>query len=213
MPIARIPFTFILAPHYHPALAYLAPFRKALPFRTMFNVLGPLINPARPRGMVLGVAEKELGAPFARSLSQGGVERALVVCGAEGLDELSCAGPTHVWELRDGKVEQFNLSPADFGLPTHPLSAVAGGTPTENAATFKALLTSGADIPQSLTPVLDFVLLNASALLVVSGIAKDYKDGVRLAKESVVSGKAWDALAQFRDAGREAAAAVKSAKS
>jgi anthranilate phosphoribosyltransferase len=206
MPIARVPFTFILAPHYHPSLAYLAPFRKALPFRTMFNVLGPLINPAFPRGMVLGVAEKELGAPFARSLASGGVERALVVCGAERLDELSCAGPTHIWELRDGKMEKYDLSPADFGLPAHPLTAVAGGTPDENAATFKTLLTSGADIPDALTPVLDFVLINASALLVVAGIATDWKDGVERARRSVTSGQAWDALAQFRDAGRAAAA-------
>jgi anthranilate phosphoribosyltransferase len=206
MPLARIPFTFILAPHYHPALAYIAPFRKALPFRTMFNVLGPLINPARPRGMVLGVAEKELGGPFIRSLANGGVERALVVCGAEGLDELSCAGPTHVWELKNGEVSEHMLHPTeDFGLPCHPLSAVAGGNPAENATTFRALLTSGANIPDRLRPVLDFVLINASALLVVAGVASDYKDGVRIAQESIHTGKAWSALEQFRDAGKTSA--------
>ncbi|PPQ72511.1 hypothetical protein CVT26_004026 [Gymnopilus dilepis] len=205
MPIPRVPFTFILAPHYHPALASIAPYRKALPFRTMFNVLGPLINPARPKGMVLGVAEPEIGSTFAHSLEEGGVERALVVCGFERLDEISCAGPTHVWELKDGKVTEKVVKPEDFGLPAHPLTAVGGGSPEENAATFKTLLTSGHNIPDKLIPVLDFVLMNASALLVVAGIAKDFKEGAALARESVTSGKAWEALSIFREAGRKAA--------
>ena len=205
-PLPRIPFTFILAPHYHPALAALAPHRKALPFRTMFNVLGPLINPACPHGMVLGVAEPEIGPTFAASLGEGSVKRALVVCGFERLDEISCAGPTHAWELRDGTVTPCVLRPADFGLPEHPLSAVSGGSPLENAATFNTLLTSGPDIPAALVPVLDFVLLNASALLVVAGVAKDYVEGTNLARESVTSGKAWEALNTFRESTRRAAA-------
>lgn len=206
MPIDRVPFTFILAPHYHPAMASIAPYRKALPFRTMFNVLGPLINPARPRGMVLGVAEPELGATFATSLREGGVERGLVVCGFERLDEISCAGKTHAWQLKeDGSITQTTLAPEDFGLPSHPLATVAGGTPDENAEVFRTLLTSGEDIPEKLIPVLDFVLMNASALLVVAGIAEDYVHGTQLARESVKSGKAWLALETFRDAGRKAA--------
>lgn len=203
-PISKIPFTFILAPHYHPALAMIAPYRKSLPFRTLFNVLGPLINPARPRGMVLGVADRELGPTFAQSLRDGGVERALVVCGAEGLDEISCAGDTYAWQLKDGKITEITLHPDLFGLPVHPLSSVAGGTPTENAGTFRALLNSGSDIPESLMPVLHFVLLNASALLVVAGLASDFKEGVALAMNSITSGCAWNALVAFRTAGREA---------
>ncbi|KAH7885067.1 glycosyl transferase family, a/b domain-containing protein [Phlebopus sp. FC_14] len=210
MPIARVPFAFILAPHYHPSLAMIAPHRKALPFRTLFNILGPLINPARPKGMVLGVAERELGFPFATSLRDGGVERALVVCGAEGLDEISCAGDTWAWELKDGRVTETKLHPEQFGLSVHPLTSVSGGTPVENAATFKTLLTSGDDIPESLTPVLHFVLLNASALLVVAGQASDYKDGVRRAMESITSGAAWKALEAFRDGGRVAVSKVES---
>ncbi|KAG2341593.1 anthranilate phosphoribosyltransferase [Suillus weaverae] len=203
-PISKVPFTFILAPHYHPALAMIAPYRKSLPFRTLFNVLGPLINPARPRGMVLGVAERELGPTFVQSLHEGGVERALVVCGAEGLDEISCAGDTYAWQLVDGKITETTLHPDLFGLSIHPLASVAGGTPTENAGTFKALLNSGNNIPESLTPVLHFVLLNASALLVVAGLASDFKEGVALAMDSITSGSAWDALLVFRNAGREA---------
>ncbi|KAG2346705.1 anthranilate phosphoribosyltransferase [Suillus weaverae] len=203
-PISKVPFTFILAPHYHPALAMIAPYRKSLPFRTLFNVLGPLINPAHPRGMVLGVADRELGPTFAQSLRDGGVERALVVCGAEGLDEISCAGDTYAWQLEDGKITEIKLHPDLFGLSVHPLSSVAGGTPTENAGTFRALLNSGNDIPESLMPVLQFVLLNASALLVVAGLASDFKEGVALAMNSITSGRAWDALVAFRTAGREA---------
>ncbi|EIM86242.1 anthranilate phosphoribosyltransferase TrpD [Stereum hirsutum FP-91666 SS1] len=205
MPISRIPFTFILAPHYHPSLAFLAPYRKSLPFRTMFNVLGPLINPANPRGMVLGVAERELGMTFAHSLQDSGVERALVVCGAEGLDEISCAGDTYVWELKSGQISETRINPTMFGLKAHLLAEVAGGTPEENSRTFRELLRSGSDIPERLTAVLDFVLMNASALLVVAGVAKDYIEGTKLARESIVSGKAWEALETFRKEGERVA--------
>lgn len=210
MPIPRVPFTFILAPHYHPALAFIAPYRKLLPFRTMFNILGPLINPARPRGMVLGVAEREIGYTFAQSLRDGGVERALVVCGYEGIDEISCAGPTWGWELIDGKISEKTLHPEQFGLKVHPLTAVVGGSPQDNAETFKALLNSGEKIPESLTPVLDFVLMNASALLVVAGLADNYVQGTEMAMKSITSGKAWAALENFREAGRVAAAKLSS---
>lgn len=165
----------------------------------MFNILGPLINPANPHGMVLGVAEPELGNTFAQSLRDGGVQRALVVCGAESLDEISCAGDTHAWELRDGTITKKTLHPSQFGLPVHPLSP--GGTPDENAQTLKTLLTSGSAIPAELKPLLDFVLLNTSALLVVAGLASDYTAGVELAMKSITEGKAWEALQTFRESG------------
>lgn len=202
-PIPRIPFTFIMAPHYHPSLAFIAPYRKVLPFRTMFNVLGPLINPARPRGMVLGVAEREIGHTFAQSVRDGGVERALVVCGYEGLDEISCAGPTWAWELKDGNITEKTLHPEQFGLEVHPLASVAGGSPADNASTFKKLLTSGEQIPEELTPLLHFVLMNSSALLVVAGLADDYIQGTKMAMKSITSGTAWKALEHFRDAGMQ----------
>ncbi|TRM68558.1 glycosyl transferase family, a/b domain-containing protein [Schizophyllum amplum] len=208
-PIPKIPFTFILAPHYHPALAHLAPYRKALPFRTMFNVLGPLLNPAKPKGMVLGVAEKEIGETFARSVKEGGVQRAMVVCGYEGLDEISCASPTRVWMFDSAKEQQIRettVSPADFGLKAHPLADVAGTSPEANAHTFERLLRrQGTEVEADLLPVLDFVLMNASALLVVAGVAKDFKEGVAVARASVVNGKAWEALEIFREQGQKAA--------
>jgi len=204
MSIARVPFTFILAPHYHPSLAFITPYRKSLPFRTMFNILGPLINPARPRGMVLGIVEPELGETFANSLRDGGVERALVVCGYDRVDKISCAGPTWAWELKDGKITEQTLHPELFGLDVHPLASVSGGSSQENADTVVKMLTSGDKIPEYLTPVLHLVLMNCSALLVVAGIARDYAEGTRLALESVTSGRAWAALETFRDAGKAA---------
>lgn len=174
----------------------------------MFNILGPLINPARPHGMVVGVAEKELGETFAMSLRDGGVQRALVVCGKEGLDEISCAGETWAWELRHGQISEITLHPRRFGLEVHPLKDVVGGTPEENAQTFTTLLTSGDRIPEHLTPILHFVLLNAAALLYVAGVAADFEEGARLALESIHSGKAWEALQKFKIEGQRAAESI-----
>lgn len=155
--------------------------------------------------MVLGVAERELGMTFAHSLQDSGVERALVVCGAEGLDEISCAGDTYVWDLKEGEITETKINPKMFGLKAHLLAEVAGSTPEENSKTFRELLRSGEDIPERLTSVLDFVLMNASALLVVAGVAKDYLEGTKLARESIVSGKAWEALETFRKEGERVA--------
>ena len=178
----------------------------------MFNVLGPLINPARPKGMVLGICEPELGATFAQSLLDGGVEKALIVCGVERLDEISCAGPTRVWELSKqvdgkGKIIEYLVDPVnDFGLPIHPLEDVVGHAPEENARVFARLIDPAQGLPpyadremiKKDTAITDFVLINASALLVVAGIAKDFKHGVEMARESIASGKAWQALQTFR---------------
>lgn len=162
--------------------------------------------------MVLGVSERELGETFARSLREGGVERAFVVCGKDpvaGLDEVSCAGETWGWELSaNGEIKKITIHPRDFGLPVHPLTSVAGGSPSENAQTFTTLLTSGENIPENLIPVLDFVLMNAAVLLVVSGVAKDFREGAELARKSVVSGKAWEALELFKREGVRLAAAA-----
>ena len=179
-----------------------------LPFRTIFNILGPLVNPARPQGMIVGVAEPWLGAVFARAIRDGGVKRGLVVCGKERLDEISCAGETDAWQLHEsGEITTLTLHPRMFGLPTHPLSAVSGGDAEENAQIFEQLLNPinrQDHIPQKLQPILDFVLINAGALLVVSGLAQDWKHGSDLARESALGGKAWGAFVQFQEAGKQA---------
>ena len=117
--------------------------------------------------MVLGVAKHEIGSAFTQSL-HGGVERALVICGYEKLDKIRCTGPTWAWELKDGKITKMTLTSEDFGLEEHPLPTVAGGNGQENAATLKQLLMSRKNIPGDLVPILD------SALLVVTGLAKDH---------------------------------------
>jgi anthranilate phosphoribosyltransferase len=140
-------------------------------------------------------------------LRDEGVARALVVCGADGLDEISCTGDTWAWSLTpDGNIVEAVLHPAQFGLDTHPLTAVSGGRASENAATLTTLLTSREEVLEELRPVLEFVLLNAAALLVVAGVARDFKDGVGLARESIASGAAWKALETFRESGQTAMA-------
>ncbi|KAK6906570.1 anthranilate phosphoribosyltransferase [Kwoniella mangroviensis CBS 10435] len=209
------PFLFLFAPHYHPSLAHIAPIRRNLNFRTIFNVLGPLINPARPQRMLLGVAKQELGDTFAEVLRLLNVERALVVCGKEGLDEISPAGETWTWWLENGQITKGSIHPTeDFGLPLHSLSSVRGSTPDLNALTFQSIMSNSpapphlsspasADSP-SLDTIRDYVLLNAAALLHVSGKAKSWKEGVEIARETIESGGALAAFEGFRDASKKA---------
>ncbi|WVQ63349.1 anthranilate phosphoribosyltransferase [Kwoniella botswanensis] len=209
------PFLFLFAPHYHPSLAHIAPIRRNLNFRTIFNVLGPLINPARPQRMLLGVAKQELGDTFAEVLRLLNVERALVVCGKEGLDEISPAGETWTWWLENGQITKGSIHPTeDFGLPLHSLSSVRGSTPDLNALTFQSIMSNSpapphlsspasADSP-SLDTIRDYVLLNAAALLHVSGKARSWKEGVDIAREAIESGGALAAFEGFRDASKKA---------
>lgn len=127
-------FSFLFAQLYHPALAPLGPIRRSLGFPTIFNVLGPLINPAKPQRCILGVHSYYLGRIFAEALRKRGTERAWIVCGQEGLDEISPAGRTDVWELRDGQISEFTVGPEDFGLERHPLEHVGSWSADENAA-------------------------------------------------------------------------------
>lgn len=168
--------------------------------------------------MVLGVARKELGDTFAEVLRILKVERALVVCGKEGLDEISPAGETWAWELTSGEIKTYSLHPTrDFGLPLHPLSSVRGSTPELNALTFKSLLTpSATSVPPShlssppgpdspsIDTIYDYVLLQSAALLRISGRAKDYKEGVQIARDTIESGAAMRAFEGFKKASTEA---------
>ncbi|BGP56833.1 hypothetical protein JCM8202_006021 [Rhodotorula sphaerocarpa] len=191
------PFLFLFAPLYHPAMVRVAPVRKQLGFPTVFNALGPLINPAKPKAVIVGVHSRYLGPIFAEALRITGVERAWVVCGAEGLDEISPAGETFVWDLRDGKITERTTHPSAFGLTPTPLSTVAGGTPLENSLTLVRLLDN--ELPPT-DPIENFVVLNAAALLLVAGKATDEKHGVELARESIRNGKAKEAIEKFRKA-------------
>ncbi|KAI8909051.1 glycosyl transferase family, a/b domain-containing protein [Gorgonomyces haynaldii] len=187
-------FCFLFAQMYHPAMKFVSGPRRELGVRTIFNLLGPLTNPAKPKRMVVGVFAKQVGAIMAQALYLSGVERAWVVHGALGLDEISPEGKTIVWDLTsDGTIQEKEISPSDFGLQEHPLESVRGGDANHNAQLMQQLLSS-----QLQGPILDFVLLNSAALLFVNGKANDLKEGVRLARESISSGKALQQLEIFK---------------
>lgn len=187
-------------------MAALAPHRKTLPFRTLFNVIGPLINPSQPKGMILGVAETGLGLVFAQTLQAIGVQRAMVVCGDEQLDEISIAGPTHTWSFSGSStIREETISPQDFGIPSHPLSEVAGASAADNALILWKLLTPESNLPlpsnvtSSLEAIKDFILINAAALLFVAGVVQSYREGVEQARQSISEGKALLTLKLFID--------------
>ncbi|KAI8826839.1 glycosyl transferase family, a/b domain-containing protein [Fimicolochytrium jonesii] len=202
-------FCFLFSQKFHPAMKYVAAARKELGVRTIFNLLGPLSSPARPTRVVVGVHTPSLGPMMAESLRLSGVTRAWVVCGAMGLDEISPEGATHVWSLTEsGAVEEGIVTPADFGLEGGPLRDVVGGGKRENARLMREVLRDPTAISSSETPttsehtrkaITDFILLNVAALLYVAGKAPSLVAAVELARESINSGKAWEALVAFRD--------------
>lgn len=175
---------FMMAPMHHPAMAHVGPVRAELGTRTIFNILGPLTNPAGVKRQLTGAFSADLLRPMAETLGQLGSERAWIVHGSDGTDELSIAGSSAVAELSDGTVAEREVHPEDAGLPVHPFEAILGGSPEENGRAFRALLggESGA--------YRDAVLLNAAAALVIAGVAPDLKAGVERAAESIDSGAA-----------------------
>jgi len=175
---------FMMAPMHHPAMKHVMPTRTELGTRTIFNVLGPLTNPAGVRRQLTGAFSAELIRPMAETLAALGTEAAWLVHGADGTDEISIAGPTSVAALENGRIEMREIHPEDAGLPAHPFEAILGGTPAENAAALSALL-DGAEGAYR-----DAVLLNAAAALVVAGKAQDLREGVEMARESIDSGAA-----------------------
>ncbi|KAJ5086649.1 hypothetical protein NUU61_007956 [Penicillium alfredii] len=240
-------YAFLFAPNFHPAMMYADVVRRGLGFRTIFNLMGPLANPVEwaLEARVVGVAYQSLGPMFAEALRQSGAKKALVVCGEEDMDEISCAGKTNCWRLSEYpnpaykelptvqqsgssdeeenprtlvKLDIFQLHPSDFGLPTHPLSAVYGRKmPKDNAAKLMSILRD--ELPRD-DPIVEFVLMNVAALLVTSGICEAdtsnmgpgddgnvitergpgggrWKEGVRRARWAIQSGQALQCLEQF----------------
>lgn len=236
-------YTFLYAPNFHPGMKYAATVRRELGLRTIFNLMGPLANPVEQHieARLVGVAYQELGPVFAQALLLSGARKALVVCGQEDLDEISCAGKTNCWLLRESpnpkyqgdlgadedddtsddesdprylvKVEKFEVGPADFGLPSHPLSEVGGGKlPKQNAAVLMSILRNERSRDD---PILHFVLMNIAALLVVSGacdadtcesgeVIKEtgpaglrWKEGVKKARWCIESGRALEEFEKF----------------
>lgn len=219
-------FCFLFAPVFHPAMAHIAPIRRELGCRTIFNVLGPLINPvdySHAEGLearVLGVGKKELGPVYAETLRILGARKALVVCGDEQLDEISPEGYTQCWRLVDGGVSEFRVHPTEtFGLVTHTLATVAGGHgPVANAEILKSLLGGGMKAGD---PIMDFVLCNTAALIAIAGVVEGttvigqdgimrgtlWTNAVEEAKRAISSGESWRCWERFVDVSQKAAEA------
>lgn len=178
-------FAFVFAQRFHPAMRHVAGARRELGVRTVFNILGPLTNPARPRAQLTGVGARSLAPLLAEALAVSGVERAAVVHSMDGLDEVSPSAATQVWLVEGGTVTESEVSPSTFGLPAHPLEAVRGGTADENAATLRAVLAGEAS-----EAITDFVLMNSAMAAFAVGLVSDLRTGVDLARESLASGAA-----------------------
>lgn len=186
-------FAFLLAPRHHPALARVAAARRTLGRRTVFNLLGPLINPARVKSQLVGVYDRRWLEPVAEALRRLGSETAWVVHSRDGLDEIGLAAPTDAAVLRDSKIERRTVGPADFGLPPAPPEALRGGDAAANAA---ALLDVLRGRPSAYR---DCVLANAAALLALTGRAAGLPEGVALAAAALDDGRALAVLDRYRD--------------
>lgn len=191
---------FMFAPLLHPAMRHVAPVRRALGMATIMNLLGPLTNPAGVRRQVVGVSSPGLLDLIGEALRELGHERAMVVHGEPGMDELSPCGPTRVREIVDGELRSYTVSPADFGWEDFAPGALAGGDPAHNASVLEGVVygeIGGA--PRAATA------LNAAAALVVAGAADGLEEGVEAAREAIESGAAAERLDSLREASREAA--------
>ncbi|MDE3238976.1 MAG: anthranilate phosphoribosyltransferase [Paracoccaceae bacterium] len=180
---------FMMAPMHHPAMRHVGPVRIELGTRTLFNILGPLTNPAGVKRQLTGAFSPALIRPMAEVLAALGSEKAWLVHGGDGTDELSIAAPSKVAALDAGRITEFEVTPEDAGLPRHPFEAILGGTPAENAAALRALLDGATGAYR------DAVLLNAAAALIVAGRAATLPEGVELASASLDSGAAKARLA------------------
>ncbi len=189
--IDELGFGFLFAPSHHPAMRHAAPVRKELAARTVFNVLGPLTNPAGARAQVVGVYAPELVPTVAEVLARLGARRAYVVLGAGGIDELSPAGPNLVCEVVDGSVHSREIDPAEFGVERCRPEDLRGGSPAENAATIREIL-AGARGPKR-----EAVLLNAAGAIAAGGRADGLPEGYALAREAVDSGAAGERLEEL----------------
>ena len=192
--IDQLGFGFMFAQAHHPAMRYAAPVRRELGTRTVFNVLGPLTNPARARAQVVGVYSQSLVRPIAEALVQLGARRAFVVHGAGGIDELSPVGPNAVCEVVDGGVHERTIDPQELGLARCSVAELAGGTPAENAAAIRAVLAGERGAKR------DAILLNAAGAVAAAGHAADLREGLELARRALDTGAAGarlDELVEF----------------
>ena len=188
---------FLFAQKYHTAMKYVGPVRKELGIRTIFNILGPLANPASANMQVMGVYEEALAQPLAKVLSNLGIKRGMVVYGQDKLDEISVCAPTTVCEIEDGSFKTYVITPEEFGLQRYAKEELVGGTPADNAKITRKVLAGEKGAAR------DAVVLNAGAGLFVAGKAKDLEEGVKLAQELIDTGKAAAQLEKFIELSNE----------
>ena len=195
--LEKIGICFMFAQKYHTSMKYVGAIRKELGIRTVFNILGPLTNPARPTRMVLGVYDEYLLEPIASVLMQLGVKNGMVIYGEDCLDELSMSAPTAVCEFKDGWFKRYTIKPEDFGFTRCTKDDIKGGNPSENAKVTLDIL-NGATGAKT-----DIVLLNAGAAIYVGSKAKSIAEGIEIAREMIKSGKALQKLTEFKTLSNE----------
>jgi anthranilate phosphoribosyltransferase len=187
--IEKVGMGFMFAQVFHPAMKHAAPVRKEIGIRTVFNILGPLTNPAHVEHILLGVPSEELGHKIAAVLHRLGTKHALVVHGKDGLDEISLSGKSVIWEITEAKLSPAReVSPESFGIKSVKNADIKGGTPQENAATLLCILDGEKGVGR------DIVVINAAAALIAGNMTKDMKEAARLAEETIDSGQAKDIL-------------------
>ena len=194
----KVGLCFFFAQKYHTSMKYVGGIRKELGIRTVFNILGPLTNPVRPKRQLLGVYDESLVEPLAHVLSSLGVEKGMVVFGREKLDEISAVGPTMVCEFGNGEYKTYDIKPEDFGLESGTKEDLVGGEPEENAAITRAILSGEEKGPKRTA-----ILLNAGASLYIGEKAESLQEGIKLAAELIDSGKALQKLEEFVKATNE----------
>lgn len=190
--LKKINICFLFAQNYHIAMKYVAPIRKELGIRTVFNILGPLSNPAGANMELMGVFDQSLVEPLAQVMANLGVNRGMVVYGQDSLDEISMCAPTSVCEIRDGKFTSYEITPEQFGYERCEKGALTGGTPAENAEITKAILKG-----EEKGPKRQAVCLNAGTALYIAGKAASIEEGVKLAESLIDSGAALKKLGEF----------------
>ena len=190
--LKKIGICFFFAQKYHTSMKYVGPIRKELGIRTVFNILGPLTNPASPNMQLLGVYDASLVEPLARVLTSLGVKSGMVVYGTDKLDEISASAPTLVCEFRDGNYKTYTITPEQFGFTSCKKEDLVGGTPAENAAITLGILKGGDKGPKR-----NAVLLNAGAALYIAGKADSFENGIKLAGELIDNGAALAKLQEF----------------
>ena len=182
-------FTFMFAQNHHPAMKFIMPIRKTIPDKTIFNILGPLTNPAGVTKSLLGVFNKSFVPKMAEALKINGATSTMVVSSAENMDEISISDSTFASQLRDGKMLEFVIDPQSYGIKKAPLSAIVGGDAKENAKIIYSIFDETATDAQR-----DIVLINTAAALMVDGAVRDMQDGFEMAREAIKKGKAKEKL-------------------